>query len=84
MANVKFDVDNGSMTIHLIGRLDTMTAPAAEKEIQAAREKNAPNRILVDCSKLDFISSAGLRVILRLKKAVRDTKIINVSFIVVI
>ena len=79
MANVKFDVDNGSMTIHLIGRLDTMTAPAAEKEIQAAREKNAPNRILVDCSKLDFISSAGLRVILRLKKAVRDTKIINVS-----
>jgi uncharacterized protein (TIGR02172 family) len=56
-----------------------MTAPAAEKEIQAAREKNAPNRILVDCSKLDFISSAGLRVILRLKKAVRDTKIINVS-----
>ena len=79
MANVKFDVDNGSMTIHLIGRLDTMTAPAVEKEIQAAREKNAPNRILVDCSKLDFISSAGLRVILRLKKAVRDTKIINVS-----
>ncbi len=79
MANVKFDVDNGSMTIHLIGRLDTTTAPAAEKEIQAAREKNAPNRILVDCSKLDFISSAGLRVILRLKKAVRDTKIINVS-----
>jgi uncharacterized protein (TIGR02172 family) len=78
MANVKFDVDNGSMTIHLIGRLDTTTAPAAEKEIQAAREKNAPNRILVDCSKLDFISSAGLRVILRLKKAVRDTKIINV------
>lgn len=79
MANVKFDVDNGSMTIHLIGRLDTTTAPAAEKEIQAAREKNAPNRILVDCGKLDFISSAGLRVILRLKKAVRDTKIINVS-----
>ena len=79
MANVKFDVDNGSMTIHLIGRLDTMTAPAVEKEIQAAREKNAPDRILVDCSKLDFISSAGLRVILRLKKAVRDTKIINVS-----
>ena len=59
---------------HLIGRLDTMTAPAVENEIQAAREKNAPDRILVDCSKLDFISSAGLRVILRLKKAVRMKK----------
>ena len=79
MANVKYDVNDNSMTLHLIGRLDTTTAPAVEKEIQAACAKTSANRVQVDCSALDFISSAGLRVILRLKKAVRDTSIINVS-----
>ena len=79
MANVKYDVNDNSMTLHLIGRLDTTTAPAVEKEIQVACAKTSANRVQVDCSALDFISSAGLRVILRLKKAVRDTSIINVS-----
>ncbi|MBR4392900.1 MAG: anti-sigma factor antagonist [Oscillospiraceae bacterium] len=79
MANVKFQLEDNCMTISLLGRLDTTTAPATEREIQAARAKDAVDRVLVDCSELDFISSAGLRVILRLKKAVRDTKIINVS-----
>ena len=79
MENIRFERQNNSLTIYLIGRLDTTTAPAAEKEIQAACAESRTDEALVDCSELDFISSAGLRVILRLKKVVPNTKIVHVS-----
>jgi len=48
------------------GRLDFGTAPAFEKQLQDALAGSgaAPARLIIDCAALDYVSSAGLRVIL--------------------
>lgn len=55
------------------GRIDSTNAPAFEKEIMAALPKE------LDAEKLEYISSAGLRVLLKLQKAVGEVLVINVS-----
>ena len=54
-------------TLALAGRLDTMTAPELETEISAALPM--AKSLTLDMEKLDYISSAGLRVILKTQKA---------------
>ena len=58
---------NGStLTIALEGRLDTTTAPDLEKEIRTGLD--GVNVLTMDLEKLDYISSAGLRVLLAAQK----------------
>ena len=58
---------NGStLTIALEGRLDTTTAPDLEKEIKSSLD--GVNELNMDFAKLDYISSAGLRVLLSAQK----------------
>lgn len=64
----------------LIGRLDTVTAPELETEIFAILP--TADSLTLDMEKLEYISSAGLRVILKTQKALADNaglKLINVS-----
>ena len=57
---------NGSeLTIKLEGRLDTITSPELEKELG---DLNGVNSIVFDFENLDYISSAGLRVLLSCQK----------------
>ncbi|MBR1867276.1 MAG: anti-sigma factor antagonist [Clostridia bacterium] len=79
MNEVKMNVEGKIITVFLSGRIDSANAPTAEKEITDFRSKNPANTIVVDCDKLEYISSAGLRIILRLKKETPDTTLINVS-----
>jgi len=58
---------NGStLTVALEGRLDTTTAPDLEKELKTGLD--GVNELIMDFSKLDYISSAGLRVLLSAHK----------------
>ncbi len=58
---------NGStLTIALEGRLDTTTAPQLEQELKGSLD--AATELIMDFSKLDYISSAGLRVLLSAHK----------------
>lgn len=57
----------GELEISLEGRLDTVTAPELEAEL--SRALNSADRLTFDFSKLDYISSAGLRVLLSAHKA---------------
>ena len=58
---------NGSaLTLALEGRLDTVTSPELEKELKASL--NGADSLILDFSKLDYISSAGLRVLLSAHK----------------
>ncbi len=77
MINTK--LENGILTIGLIGHIDSNNAPAVEREIAKAREEAAAENIIVDASDLEYISSAGLRIILRLKKEYPDLVVKNVS-----
>ena len=65
--------------IRLSGRIDSSNAGEKEKEILAGLEGAAPAAVVLDAEELEFISSAGLRVILRLKKTWGDLRIGNVS-----
>jgi anti-anti-sigma factor len=53
--------------ISLVGRLDTTTSPNFANEIQAVCDMGA-NKIILNIEKLDYVSSAGLRVILSTQK----------------
>lgn len=58
---------NGTeLTVVLKGRLDTNTAPELEAELQNALE--GIERLAFDIKELDYISSAGLRVLLSAQK----------------
>ena len=60
-------IANGSkLTIALEGRLDTSTAPDLEKEIKSCL--NGVTDLTFDFSQLEYISSAGLRVLLAAQK----------------
>ena len=66
------------MIVKLTGRIDSANANVIEEKIK--NEINGfSGEIILDASNLEYISSAGLRVILRLKKANPDTKIVNCS-----
>ncbi len=54
------------LTIALEGRLDTNTAPDLEKELKESTE--GINELILDLEKLEYISSAGLRVLLAAQK----------------
>lgn len=79
MEKLNFNLENGTLTLYPEGHVDSVNAPELEREISAIREANPAGSVVVDCEKLQYISSAGLRVILRLKKAVADTVLVNVS-----
>lgn len=67
--------NGGSMRIRLTGRLDSVSAPALLDEyMKASQELNAEN-ITVDASKLEYISSAGLRTLLIMQKRLKENKV---------
>ncbi len=58
--------ENGVVTLNLEGRLDTVTSPELEKAVGELSEADC---LVIDLVKLDYISSAGLRVLLAAHKS---------------
>lgn len=79
MAEVNFEKKDNLLVIKLDGYIDSANAGEVENKINDIRAANPSDKIEIDCEKLKYISSAGLRIVLRIKKAVCDTSIINVS-----
>ena len=59
--------------LHLKGRLDSNTSPEFEKSIFSAIESGV-TRMILDFENLDYISSAGLRVILKAAKELKRSE----------
>lgn len=78
MFHAEVKQDGAVMTVALNGRIDSTNAAEAEKEITSSTEGFA-GELVLDAEYLQYISSAGLRVILRLKKANKTTRIVNAS-----
>ena len=64
--NIKKTREGNTMTIALEGRLDTTTAPVLEEELK--KEISGVEELYFDFQALDYISSAGLRVLLFAQK----------------
>lgn len=78
--NITKTAEEKKVTLTLSGRLDTTTAPELEK----VTEETIPlaNELIFDFKNLEYISSAGLRVILKAQKAMNqkgNMKLINVN-----
>ena len=56
--------------IEIVGRLDTITAPALDKTIN--EELGDTKNLVLDLKGLEYISSAGLRVLLAAQKMIKD------------
>ena len=67
------------MIIELKGKIDSMNAGQVENEILDQLTGLGECEVVLDAAKLDYISSAGLRIILRLKKTYPDLQIVNVN-----
>ena len=73
--------NNGTLNVALNGRLDTTTAPELERVLN--QHYNGTGTLVINCEKLAYISSAGLRVLLGAQKRTAGTmKLTNVCELV--
>ncbi len=66
MLNINKSLENETAVFALAGRLDTVTAPELEKALKESLD--GVTALTMDFEKLDYISSAGLRVLLATQK----------------
>lgn len=66
MLNIVKKQDGDALTVELSGRLDTNTAPGFQAEMEPLL--GGVSKLTLDIEKLDYISSAGLRVLLFLQQ----------------
>ena len=77
--NITYRIDKDILYIAVDGRIDASNAAAAEEEIFGIKNANPGKHTVVDADNLEYISSAGLRVILRLRHEEAGLAIINVA-----
>ena len=71
------------LVLEITGRLDTITAPALDKTIN--ENLGEIKSLILDCKNLEYISSAGLRVLLSAQKKMQQVgvmKVVNVCELV--
>ncbi|MBR6220925.1 MAG: STAS domain-containing protein [Clostridia bacterium] len=81
--NITKSMNGSTLNIALEGRLDTVTAPDLEQELKGSMD--IAEALVLDFAKLDYISSAGLRVLLSAHKVMSKKggmKVVNVNEIV--
>lgn len=77
---MKISADGGKLTIFLECRIDAVNAEGVGKEISDALAQHGAEDIIFDAEGLEYISSAGLRVLLKVQKSMdRPLRVINVS-----
>ena len=77
--NVTYRIDKDILYIAVEGRVDATNSALAEEKIFSIKNDNPGKYTVIDADNLEYISSAGLRVILRLRKEEPKLAIINVS-----
>ena len=80
MLNITKNTNASELTVSLTGRLDTTTAPELEKELKASLD--GVSALTIDMAALEYISSAGLRVLLSAQKAMNqqgEMKVVHVG-----
>ena len=80
MLNINKKLEDKTLTVTLEGRLDTTTAPQLEAELKS--DLADVTSLVMDFEKLEYISSAGLRVLLSAQKRMMkqgEMKVIHVN-----
>lgn len=70
---MEISINHGNeLVVSLVGRLDTVTSVEFSKALE--KEEISENVVIVDMKDLEYISSAGLRALLSLKKTLAASK----------
>ena len=77
--SVTMKTENGKAVVNLTGRITSANASSVEQEISAAIGDYAGKALTLDLGELEYISSAGLRVLLRLRKRFAGMEMVTVS-----
>lgn len=77
--NASVQLIDGTLRAALTGRLDTITAPSLLELFNEAKAKGEISRIVIDMKGLDYISSAGLRVFLIMKKSLSSGSAVSLE-----
>ena len=64
---IEKNLNGTELTVAIVGRLDTTTAPQLEAEFK--QNINGVEKLVLDFAALEYLSSAGLRVLLAAQKA---------------
>ncbi|MEE3468141.1 MAG: STAS domain-containing protein [Eubacterium sp.] len=70
--DVKAQMSGGTLAMTLIGRVDTLTSPEVLSLFEELSAKETIQGVKIDCTSLEYISSAGLRVLLIMHKKCPD------------
>lgn len=71
--------DEGRLVIELEGRIDSGNVAEVEREVDAIVGESGPSEVELDVSALEYISSAGLRMVMRLARRMEHVIISNAS-----
>ena len=69
------ETTDGRLTVYLEGQIDTGNAADTEAEICSIIDEEGPRSVVLNAKELDYISSAGLRVVMRLAKRFGDLSV---------
>ena len=75
---IKIKLEKNTLTLSLTGRVDSTNAAAVEDEMRTAILTNTYENLEIDAGKLDYMSSAGLRTLLAMRKKIPNLRIFNV------
>ncbi len=73
------EMNGSALTLALEGRLDTLTSPQLEEKLNASLE--GVSDLVLDLEKLDYMSSAGLRVLLAAQKRMNQQGSMKVTHV---
>ena len=75
---MQHNIENEVLTIFLTGELNSYNAEEVEREIDEIMSNKGFNAIRIDMGDLSYISSAGLRIVVRIKQQYDDTVLVRV------
>ena len=73
---MNIQINDNTLTFFLKGRIDSMNSHEVEEEVMKTLQENSGKKPLFDMAELDYISSAGLRVLMKVRKTVGEDVIL--------
>ena len=76
---MRFELKEKTLTLYLEGELNSYNADNIEKEIDNILKEQTFDQLVLDFSRISYISSAGLRIVLKLKQKYNKVSIVETS-----
>ena len=75
---MNYQLENKQLTLYFEGEINSFNSEDIDREIDALMNSNDYEEIVIDMRDLRYISSAGLRILIKVKKECAETKLVNV------